>query len=89
MVYFAPPLPSPNTIKEYFTQILLGLNTFTLGAVAHNIFLALSRNLRRSDVYTPVLLVLGNMILVMFCGPFAIVFYAVEIFQVQGCGQIP
>ncbi|XP_023336801.1 facilitated trehalose transporter Tret1 isoform X2 [Eurytemora carolleeae] len=42
------------------------------------------QNFTHPDVYKPVLLVVTNFILTMMAGPFAIVFYAVEIFQATG-----
>ena len=39
------------------------------------------RNLARSDVRTPFLLLIANFFFVMFSGPFAIIFYSIEIFQ--------
>ena len=44
------------------------------------------RNLRRPDVRTPFLLITANFFFVMLSGPFAIVFYSVEIFQNTGVG---
>ena len=38
-------------------------------------------NLRRQDVRTPFLIILTNFFFVMLSGPFAIIFYGVEIFQ--------
>merc|ERR1719507_187591 len=42
------------------------------------------RNLSRPDVRTPFLLITFNFYLVMLSGPFAIIFYSVEIFQNTG-----
>ena len=42
------------------------------------------RNLKRSDVRTPFLLVLGNFFFVIFSGPVVVIFYAVEIFGEAG-----
>ena len=44
------------------------------------------RNLRRPDVRKPFLLIIVNFLFVMFSGPFAIIFYSVEIFQNIGAG---
>ena len=42
------------------------------------------KNFTHPDVHKPFLLVVANLVLIMFAGPFAIVFYAVEIFQETG-----
>ena len=42
------------------------------------------RNLSRPDVRTPFILITVNFYLVMLSGPFAIIFYSVEIFQKTG-----
>ena len=44
------------------------------------------KNLSRYDVRTPFLLSIFSCLSVMFSGPFAIIFYAVEIFQEAGTG---
>ena len=44
------------------------------------------RNLSRPDVRTPFLLITVNFYLVMLSGPFAIIFYSVQIFQSAGGG---
>ena len=44
------------------------------------------KNLSRYDVRTPFLLSIFSSLSVMFSGPFAIIFYAVEIFQEAGTG---
>ena len=44
------------------------------------------RNLSRYDIRTPFLLTIFTFLSVMFSGPFAIIFYAVEIFQEAGSG---
>ena len=44
------------------------------------------RNLTRPDVRTPFLLITVNFYLVMLSGPFAIIFYSVQIFQATGVG---
>ena len=44
------------------------------------------RNLARPDVRTPFLLITANFFFVMLSGPFAIIFYSVEIFQSTGAG---
>jgi len=41
-------------------------------------------NLRRPDIHRPFLLVTANFIFVMFAGPFAMIFYGVQIFQETG-----
>ena len=42
------------------------------------------RNLSRSDIRRPVLLSIANFSFVMFSGPFAIIFYGIEIFEEVG-----
>ena len=42
------------------------------------------RNLRRSEIRTPFLLILTSYLFVMWSGPIVIVFYAVEIFEKAG-----
>ena len=44
------------------------------------------KNLSRYDIRTPFLLSIFTFLSVMFSGPFAIIFYAVEIFQEAGSG---
>ena len=44
------------------------------------------RNLRRPDVRIPFLLITANFFFVLISGPFAIIFYSVEIFQNTGVG---
>ncbi len=44
------------------------------------------RNLSRYAIRTPFLLTIGCFLCVMMSGPFAIIFYAVEIFQEAGTG---
>ena len=44
------------------------------------------KNLSRYDVRTPFLLTVFNFLTVMMSGPYAIIFYAVEIFQEAGSG---
>ena len=44
------------------------------------------KNLSRYDLRTPFLLTLFNFLTVMMSGPYAIIFYAVEIFQEAGSG---
>ena len=44
------------------------------------------RNLTRPDVRNPFLLITVNFYLVMLSGPFAIIFYSVQIFQATGVG---
>ena len=40
------------------------------------------KNLSRYDIRTPFLLTILNLMFIMLAGPMAIIFYAVEIFQV-------
>ena len=47
------------------------------------------KNLSRYDIRTPFLLTIFSFLSVMFSGPFAIIFYAVEIFQEAGSGVLP
>jgi len=42
------------------------------------------KNLSRSDIRKPFLLILTNFMFVMFAGPFAMIFYAIQIFQDSG-----
>lgn len=44
------------------------------------------RNLTRPDVRTPFLLITINFYFVMLSGPFAIIYYSVQIFQARGVG---
>ncbi|MFO0003255.1 MAG: MFS transporter, partial [bacterium] len=41
-------------------------------------------NFRRPDIWRPILLAVGNTVLLMLTGPFVIVFYAVNIFREAG-----
>ena len=43
-------------------------------------------NLSRSDIRKPFLLITTNFFFVMFAGPFAMIFYAIQIFQDSGIG---